>query len=97
MTVLSFVNQSFIYDSRPDSKQISKKIAQVFLISPSRSSRIFSKDGYTKNLKLNKSSSLYIFYFILEYTIIRILTERFEIMDTTILEKKLGSPMSTKH
>ena len=37
--------QSLIYDSRPDRKWSLKKISKTYFISPSRTTKLFSKDG----------------------------------------------------
>ena len=42
---LSLAKQSLTNDNRPDQKWILKNISEIFLISPSRSSRLFSRDG----------------------------------------------------
>ena len=47
-----------------------------------------------KKFKLYESSLLHIFYYILEYTIISILTKCFDVMVAATLGKNLGLPMS---
>ena len=57
---LNLAQESLLYDSRSDRKWISKKISEIFLISTSRCSRIFSKEGHTKNLSY--TSHLYFIF-----------------------------------
>ena len=51
------------------------------------------KRWVNNKLKLDESSLLHIFYYILQYTIIPSLTKCFEMMVTATLRKNLGSPI----
>ena len=77
---------------KEDFKEFQRRFRNIYKFTLLLFQALF-KRGIKNKTKIDESSLLHIFYYILQYTIIPSLTKQFEVMVTATLRKNLGHPI----